>query len=58
LADADWAERVEEWSARKPEITASTEVASAMEGTSGELTTEHTDEASQTESSRRRVLGL
>lgn len=59
LADADWAERVEEWSARKPEATPNTETASALSGTTGELTKETTDTASETTTvPRRAVLGL
>jgi regulator of replication initiation timing len=58
LADADWAERVEEWAARRPEATPNTETASALSGTTGELTKEHTDTASEPQTSRRAVLGL
>ena len=58
LAESDWSERVEEWAARKPEATPNTEVASALSGTTGELTKEHTDTASDATTSRRAVLGL
>lgn len=58
LPDTDWAERVEEWTARKPGAQGG-DTASALSGTSAALTNEG-DIASNTEktSSRRAVLGL
>lgn len=59
LPDTDWAERVEEWTARKPG-SQDGDQASALSGTSAALTNEG-DIASQTTTSstaRRSVLGL
>lgn len=63
MADEDWAERLEEWRGIKPaavEGSTSTETASAMEGTSAELTTEPVvDTAASTPvPARRAALGL
>ena len=65
LAEEDWAEKLEEWRSIKPataegdEASSETDSASAMSGTSEELTTEPTDEASASDkSARRAALGL
>lgn len=65
LTDEDWASRLDEWSKLKPAVDApkSTDTASAMSGTSGDLTKEpvSTDTAgdhTQKPSARRAVLGL
>lgn len=59
VAEEEWTERVEEWQARTAAAVANVDAASAMSGTSGELTKELTDEAAETTSSARRgVLGL
>ena len=58
LAEADWAERVEEWRNLKPATTAGeTDTASAMSGTSEGLTKEPATE-SKPKSARRAALGL
>lgn len=60
LSDEDWADRVDEWSKARPATasTTTTETASAMSGTSGQLTTD-VDSASETKTpARRTVLGL
>lgn len=57
MAEEDWNERVEEWQARKPASTSNIDSASAMSGTSGDLTTEVAGEV-KTTSTRRSVLGI
>lgn len=64
IADADWASRLEEWAKLKPVktgegSTTTSDAASAMTGTSGDLTKETTDEAaSDKPTPRRAALGL
>lgn len=58
LAEEQWAERVEEWSSARKAQPSSGDTASALTGTSGELTTEHTETASEKPTARRAALGL
>lgn len=62
LPDEDWTDRVDEWTKAKP-ATASTanagaDTASAMTGTSGELTKDVDSASEDTKPARRAVLGL
>lgn len=62
LSDDDWADRIDEWSKAKPAAASSSDsksdAASAMTGTSGELTTDPAVDAASEQPARRRVLGL
>lgn len=66
LSDEQWSDRLDEWAKLKPATSTDgektkTETASAMSGTSGNLTKETTDKANETDkqpSARRAALGL
>lgn len=56
LPDQDWASRLEEWAQLRPAVSASSETASAMTGTSEALTTVSSEQ--QPTSAAHAVLGL
>lgn len=59
MSDEDWAERLEEWRNLKPAPPVVEDTASAMTGSSEDLTKDPSDKASDTTTSARRaILGL
>lgn len=61
MSDEAWAERLDEWAKLKPATSGEprkTDSASAMSGTSEDLTKDHSDSASKKTPARRAALGL